>query len=71
MLGARRRAGATGSEHLALPHGQERWPPPSGAGHQAGAGSGRVAMVRRMKKLILLLALIGLAGLAAKQLSSS
>jgi len=28
-------------------------------------------MVRRMKKLILLLALIGLAGLAAKQLSSS
>jgi len=28
-------------------------------------------MVRRMKKLILVLALIGLAGLAAKQLSSS
>ena len=36
-----------------------------------GSGSGRLAMVRRMKKLLLLLVLIGLAGLAAKQLSSA
>ena len=36
-----------------------------------GPGSGRLAMVRRMKKLLLLLVLIGLAGLAAKQLSST
>jgi hypothetical protein len=70
VLGAQRRAGASGSEHLALPAGRPVCSPPDD-GHQAGTGSGRVAMVRRMKKLILLLALIGLAGLAAKQLSSS
>ena len=73
MLGARRRAGARAPGTHAPPRpapdrcARRARRDPRSAGPRTG--SGRVAMVRRMKKLLLLLALIGLAGLAAKQLS--